>query len=404
MNDVAVAAKDNSMIGVSPDQKALIKRTVAKEATDDELQLYFFDCQRRGVHPLDKKIHFTKRGGKYVPIVGIDFLREQAAKTGQCVGISDPAFAGDTMKPSFSATVTVKRAVNGMIAEFTATARWDEYCPASGQDHMWRKMPHTMLGKCAEALALRKGFPGDETGSLYIREELDQATEPTMNLGAAMVQDFPPDTALIGILKELIPAQGARAGTAKIQLPDGLMSFDMLDSGDQYKPLLNCRVEFIYGKNGKLRPITEMVLAPTVVQAPLKAVAGPVRTAPTPKVEVLQPEATTEPYASVNDDGSEEPPKEAHFETGQDCVGLVINVDPKKSRDGSKTWHVLTIACVNCDIQAKVWGAPSHFGFDSFEELLDRQVWFKVWSKEFRGDMEHTIDMLELYNQSPATK
>ena len=342
MNDVAVAAKDNSMIGVSPDQKALIKRTVAKEATDDELQLYFFDCQRRGVHPLDKKIHFTKRGGKYVPIVGIDFLREQAAKTGQCVGISDPAFAGDTMKPSFSATVTVKRAVNGMIAEFTATARWDEYCPASGQDHMWRKMPHTMLGKCAEALALRKGFPGDETGSLYIREELDQATEPTMNLGAAMVQDFPPDTALIGILKELIPAQGATAGTAKIQLPDGLMSFDMLDSGDKYKPLLNCRVEFIYGKNGKLRPITEMVLAPTVVQAPLKAVAGPVRTAPTPTVAVLQPEATKESYARVSDDQAE-PPDETYFEADKDCVGLVIKVDPKVSRDGSKTWCELKI-------------------------------------------------------------
>ena len=223
------------------------------------------------------------------------------------------------------------------------------------------------------------------------------------NYGAAMVQDFPPDTALTGILKELIPAQGATAGTAKIQLPDGLMSFDMLDSGDQYKPLLNCRVEIVYGKNGKLRPITEMVLAPTVVQAPLKPIPGPVRTAPAPTVAVLQPEATTEAYESVSGDQAE-PPDEAYFETAKDCVGLVINVDPKKSRDGSKTWHVLTIACVNCDIQAKVWGAPSHFGFDSFEELLDKQVWFKVWSKEFRGTMEHTIDMLELYNQSPATK
>jgi hypothetical protein len=33
-------------------------------------------------------------------------------------------------------------------------------------------MPHVMLGKCAEAAALRKGFPA-ELGGLYVREELE---------------------------------------------------------------------------------------------------------------------------------------------------------------------------------------------------------------------------------------
>ena len=395
--------RHEAAINVTPDQMDLIKRTVANGATGEELALFLYDCKWRGVHPLSKKLYFSKRSGKYTPMVAIDFLRELAHETGECVGISKAVFIGTPGKPDFTAEVTVKRLIKGVVAEFAHEARWEEYCPPKGQDHVWAKMPYNQLGKCAEAGAIRKGFAGGRIAGLYIKEEFDQEREPTMNLGAAMVQDFPPDTALFGILKELIPAQGATAGTAKIQLPDGLMSFDMLDSGDKYRPLLNCRVEFVYGKNGKLRPITEMVLAPTVVQAPLKAVAGPVRTAPTPTVAVLQPEATTEAYASVSDDQAE-PPDEAYFETAKDCVGLVINVDPKKSRDGSKTWHVLTIACVNCDIQAKVWGAPSHFGFDSFEELLDRQVWFKVWSKEFRGDMEHTIDMLELYNQSPATK
>ncbi len=77
-------------------------------------------------------------------------------------------------KPPRSATVTVYRLTQGSRFAYTATARWEEYCPAAGADHMWRKMPHTMLAKCAEALALRKAFPKQLAG-LFAREELDQA-------------------------------------------------------------------------------------------------------------------------------------------------------------------------------------------------------------------------------------
>lgn len=158
---------------ITPEQMALITKTVAKDATPDELKLYLYDCARQGVHPLDKLIHFTKRGGKYTPVTSIDFMRIQAANSGECLGISDPVFEMDGPKLA-AATVTVKRFVQGMVAEFTATARWSEYFPGEQSGHMWKKMPHTMLGKCAEALALRKGFPKQLAG-LYAREEMDQA-------------------------------------------------------------------------------------------------------------------------------------------------------------------------------------------------------------------------------------
>lgn len=158
---------------VTPDQMELIRKTIAKDATPDELRLYLYDCARQGVHPLDKLIHFTKRSGKYTPVTSIDFMRIQAANTGECLGISDPVFVGSPKQADeFAATVTVKRLVQGQVAEFTATARWSEYKP--DQAFMWQKMPHTMLGKCAEALALRKGFPKQLAG-LYAREEMDQA-------------------------------------------------------------------------------------------------------------------------------------------------------------------------------------------------------------------------------------
>jgi hypothetical protein len=78
----------------------------------------------------------------------------------------------------------VYRLTQGQRFAYTATARWSEYKPDQN-DFMWRKMPHTMLGKCAEALALRKGFPRQLAG-LYAKEELDQANvEPVIQLQAS---------------------------------------------------------------------------------------------------------------------------------------------------------------------------------------------------------------------------
>lgn len=170
----AITRREDNSILVTEQQLELIKRTVAQNATNAELELFLYDCRRRGTHPLDKLIHFTKRGGKYTPITSIDYMRSRAAESGEYAGSEDAIFNGDPMSAGFTATVTVYRLVQGKRCPFTATARWSEYCPASGQDMMWRKMPHTMLAKCAEGLALRKGFPQQLQG-LYIREEMEQA-------------------------------------------------------------------------------------------------------------------------------------------------------------------------------------------------------------------------------------
>src|SRR5689334_21401817 len=163
---------------VTTDQLDLIKRTVASGATADELKLYLFDCARQGVHPLDNLLHFTKRAGKYRPVTSIDFMRIRAAETNEYAGSDDAAFLGSPKHESFTATVTVWRMVQGTRCPFTGTARWPEYYPGDGPGgFMWLKMPHTMLAKCAEALALRKGFPRQLAG-LYAKEELDQADGP----------------------------------------------------------------------------------------------------------------------------------------------------------------------------------------------------------------------------------
>src|SRR5262245_56710995 len=98
---------------VTAEQMELVKRTVAQGATDAELKLYLFDCQRQGVHPLDRLLHFTKRGGKYTPVTSIDFMRMRAADSGEYAGNDDADFAWSEEDPGvlYSATVTVYRIV-----------------------------------------------------------------------------------------------------------------------------------------------------------------------------------------------------------------------------------------------------------------------------------------------------
>ena len=159
---------------ITPAQVDLIKSQIAKGATDDELKLFLHVADKSGLDPLSRQIYFIKRSGKMTIQTGIDGFRAVADRTGQYVGSSDPVFEENGEIPS-KATVTVNKVVGGIVGNFTATARWEEYYPGKSQGFMWDKMPHTMLGKCAEALALRKAFPAQLSG-LYTDNEMDQAS------------------------------------------------------------------------------------------------------------------------------------------------------------------------------------------------------------------------------------
>lgn len=161
-------------MGISDIQLQTLRDTYAKGATDAQLILYAHDCQRNGVSVLDRLIHFTQRDGKYTPITSIDFLRSRAADTCEVMGIDEAQFEGTPMQKGFRAYVTVYRFVQNQRCAFSASARWEEYYPGDKLGFMWRKMPYVMLGKCAEALALRKAFPKQLAG-LYTQDEMAQA-------------------------------------------------------------------------------------------------------------------------------------------------------------------------------------------------------------------------------------
>lgn len=173
------------------DQVELIKRTVAHGATDDELQMFLYQAQRTGLDPLARQIIFqkynTKDGPRVSIITTIDGYRLTADRTGKYAGNDDYHFNDDLSEFEhikqhkdgdypITATATVWKIVRGQRVPFSATARWDEYYPGENKGFMWRKMPYLMLGKCAEALALRKAFPMELSG-IYTQDEMAQAAD-----------------------------------------------------------------------------------------------------------------------------------------------------------------------------------------------------------------------------------
>jgi phage recombination protein Bet len=183
----------------------LITRTVANGASIDELAIFLYQCRRTGLDPLSRQLYCIMRQGKATLQTGIDGYRLIAQRTKQYAGM-DPILYDEGLteyemlhegrQHPTTCTVTVYRLLDGIRFPFSATAAWDEYKPAPGQsgngDSMWRKMPYTMLSKCSEALALRRGFP-QELGGIYTHEEMEQAG-PAITVESRDVTGQPPPT------------------------------------------------------------------------------------------------------------------------------------------------------------------------------------------------------------------
>lgn len=158
---------------------------------DEDLLMFLYVCKRVGLDPLTKQIYAVFRwdyatGKEKMSIqVGIDGMRLVAQRTGNYAGQDDIKYTPEDETTTYptKATCTVYKMINGQKVGISASARWAEYVQLKDGKpvSMWAKMPYNQLGKCAEALALRKGFPNELSG-IYSDEEMAQSSNVLADL------------------------------------------------------------------------------------------------------------------------------------------------------------------------------------------------------------------------------
>lgn len=246
MTNIVSLAQQN----FTPAQIDIIKRSVAPETNNDELNLFLETAKLYGLNPFTKQIGARvynasdEKKRSMAIIVQIDGFRAIASRRGDYrPDDEEPAFTYDQSLVSEANPKGIEKAVvrvfkmdaNGEWQKISAAAYWDEFAPLKDEwaydeqarkrkptgkktlSDTWAKMPRLMIAKCAEAQALRKGWPEAFSG-LYSPEETDRAdfegtpmerleqfhTEKRMKLVGGGKDDLPLQTTAGGSI-EMIP-------------------------------------------------------------------------------------------------------------------------------------------------------------------------------------------------------
>lgn len=223
-----VSVRNGGLSRSDPRRLALFTKTVGKGLRGTEVDEAIEWCELYGANPFTKDIYFfifdadDSERRRVVPVLGIGLYRKIAARSGNYrPDDKPPRFTYDEAligpgnpRGIVDCEVAAYRFAHGDWFPVVSKLRWDERAPIieegadgysweeipgqfwpdghkrAGKPKMrkvqvgevttkldptkknWRTMPETMLAKCVEADAIRKGWPNETSGS-YVDGELD---------------------------------------------------------------------------------------------------------------------------------------------------------------------------------------------------------------------------------------
>lgn len=199
--------KEIALVNFNEEQIALIKSQIAKDCNNNELELFLYQCRQTGLNPLTRQIYAIKRAGRMTIQTSIDGFRVIAERSGNYAGQDEPLWEDDEKGFPIKCTVKVYKFTPNFEQRYCAgvgVAHFKEYYPSPM--NLQKSMPHAMIAKVAEALALRKAFPQDLSG-LYTSDEMNQADE--IKIDSAEPKIVQPVKNAFGLSKDGDLASGA---------------------------------------------------------------------------------------------------------------------------------------------------------------------------------------------------
>ena len=166
-----------SVSGLNGGQIEVLRRTISRKFTTDQLLLYVAICSRRGVDPFTEAYGFPNSDGGLAFGLRIDGMRSLAMRTGDYISRKvetiwdhQPYPAGGIEPPPKLAGARCEIQRKGMSLPVIEEAWMAEYAKTGIG---WDKYPETMIRKVAESKALRAAFP-DALGGIYEPAEIQE--------------------------------------------------------------------------------------------------------------------------------------------------------------------------------------------------------------------------------------
>jgi len=178
---------------------AVLQSSLYVGAKEESVDMVLSYCEAAGLDVMQKPVHIVPMntkdpvsgswGWRDVVMPGVGLYRIQADRAGTMAGISEAEYGPEVTKTFLDKNgndvsmtfpewckIVARKLVGNHIVDFVAKEYWIEnYATDSGKSDapnaMWKKRPRGQLAKCAEAQALRKGWP--EIGQSPTAEEME---------------------------------------------------------------------------------------------------------------------------------------------------------------------------------------------------------------------------------------